>query len=109
MITRVAFLLLARSAPMPAPSEVVQHVLTYFLRHPQAADSVEGVTRWRLLESRVDRGIDETDRALDWLVARGFLVKRSAHGSQWIYSLNVERADEAAAFVAASPEKTDGK
>jgi hypothetical protein len=61
--------------------------LDYFLRHPQAADSLEGMARWRLLYDQVERGIEEIDQALQWLVAQGLLAETTAPGKPPIFSL----------------------
>ena len=49
--------------------------MRYFVEHPHAVDSLEGVARWRLLQQRVDEIVADTESALDWLVNRG-LVQR---------------------------------
>lgn len=78
---------------------MAQEVLAYFLRNPRAADTLEGVTRWRLLEERIHRRVEEVDRALAWLVDEGFLLKRSTQGSDPIFSFNAAKASEAKSFV----------
>jgi len=85
----------------------VNEILGYFVRNPQAADNLEGIARWRLLNEFITRQVDQTQRALLWLVAKGYLRERSAAGTGAIYSLNPDKADQACEFLAAS--KADGK
>ena len=42
------------------PKGIAKEILSYFLRNPQAADNLEGVARWRLLEQTVHRSVEET-------------------------------------------------
>ena len=90
---------------MPRPQQrarpaKAKEVLKYFLRHPQAADTLEGVARWRLLEERVHRNVEDTYQALTWLVAEGFLSEESVRGSEAIFRLNPTRTAQAKRFVA---------
>jgi len=85
---------LPRKSSSPT-SELAKEILSYFLRNPQAADSLEGVTRWRLLEERVHRQLEDTDEALGWLVRRGFLVRVSFAWTEAVYQLNPENRSEA--------------
>ncbi len=78
---------------------VASQILSYFLRNPQAADSLEGVARWRLLDERVHHAFEETDRALNYLVSRGFLTEDSTPLSGRIFRLNVEKRSEAEHFL----------
>lgn len=80
-------------------SELAKEVLSYFLRNPQAADNLEGVTRWRLLEERVHRQLEDTDQALEWLVSQGFLVKVSSDWAEAVYQLNEQNRSEAQRFM----------
>jgi hypothetical protein len=54
---------------------VIKEIMRYFVEHPHALDSLEGVARWRLLQQRIEDTVAETESALEWLVARG-LVQR---------------------------------
>ena len=72
--------------------------MRYFLRNPQAADTLDGVTRWRLLEQQLYHTTEEVRRALDFLVSEGFLVKTSQVGTTAIFHLNEESAEDAEVF-----------
>lgn len=77
-----------------------KEVLRYFVRNTHAADTLEGVARWRLTEERVHRTVEEINEVLDWLVAEGILLKESAQGSRAIFRLNPRKAAEAARLLA---------
>jgi len=79
-----------------------REILSYFLHNPQAADSLEGVARWRLLEETVHRTVGEINEAIGWLVAHGFLLEESVAGSGPMFSLNHEQAAEAERILAGS-------
>jgi hypothetical protein len=87
----------------PQPDEtVVKEVLNYFLRNAQAADSLEGIARWRLLDEVVRRKVEETRWALEWLVQRKFLRKTKVAGGEPVFSLNQKKIPEAKSFLAAA-------
>lgn len=83
----------------PTEREVPKEILSYFLRHPEAADDLEGVARWRLLNELIDRSVEETREALEWLVERGFLMKMSRTGTGTIYRLNKQERLAAKGFL----------
>jgi hypothetical protein len=91
-------LVLPREISTPT-SKLAKEIMGHFLRNPQAADSLEGVTRWRLLEERVHRQLEDTDQALGWLVRRGFLVRVSSAWTEAVYKLNQENRSEAEQFL----------
>jgi hypothetical protein len=78
----------------------VKEVLGYFLRNPQAADTLEGVARWRLMDERIHGSVQETAEVLAWLVTEGFLLKASAEGSGPIFSLNTRKRAQAQRLLA---------
>ena len=86
--------------------EQARTVLRYFVRHPEAADSFEGIVTFRLLEATVQRHVEEVREALDWLVEQGFLDAVPTGGSEVepeanaIFSLNHDRRLEAERFLA---------
>jgi hypothetical protein len=88
----------ARKISIPT-KKLAKEILSYFLRNPQAADSLKGVAQWRLLEERVRRQVDATDAALQWLVKYGFLIRVSPCFTEPVYRLNAQKRGEAEQFL----------
>jgi hypothetical protein len=86
----------------PSDRTMASNILNYFVRNPQAADSLEGVARWRLMDEVIRRKLAETEAALSWLVAQGYLTSATSPGGTATFSLNPERAEAARQFVAES-------
>jgi hypothetical protein len=78
-----------------ADAAIVKQVLSYFMRNPKAADTLEGVARWRLLEEQIQNSIAQTEAALEWLVAQGLLEELPPRGSRRLFRLNAARHAEA--------------
>lgn len=78
----------------------MKEILDYFVRNPNAADTLEGIARWRLLEEQVHRTVEETARALDFLVSHGLLHEIQTSGPKKVFRLNPKRRKEAARFLA---------
>ena len=74
---------------------MAKEILSYFLRNPHAADSLEGIASWRLLEETIHRRVEDARRALDWLVAEGYLKEMVSGGTAPLYSLDQEKRREA--------------
>jgi hypothetical protein len=75
-------------------------ILNYFIRHPEAADDLDGIARWRLAEERAHRVVEETSRALDWLVKEELLEESAIPGGGKVYSLNAHKVEEARKLIA---------
>jgi hypothetical protein len=82
---------------------MARDVLQYFVRNPQAVDSLEGVARWRLMDEIVRRTVDETRTSIGWLVERGYLTRNVAADGVSTFQLNAARIREAEAFLNESP------
>jgi hypothetical protein len=72
-------------------SRPAREILAYFLRNPSAADSLEGIARWRLLEQAIHRTILQTEGALSWLVKNGYLIEVEQTHSRRLFRLNPEK------------------
>ena len=81
---------------------MVREVLNYFIRNPQAVDSLEGIARWRLLHEVATRKVEETRKALEWLVRQKYLSKTMVAGGDPVFSLNPDNIAKAKAFLSAS-------
>jgi hypothetical protein len=108
---RARVLTLARPLPALQPAldpehppdpVAVKEVLRYFVRHPQAVDDLEGIARWRLAEEVIRHKVEETHRALTWLVERDFLHLTRTVGPTPVFSLNPDKVTDANALLASN-------
>jgi uncharacterized membrane protein YidH (DUF202 family) len=106
LLSAIATGLSALTRATEVQPEMAKEVLRYFVHNPHAADSLEGVARWRLLEEAVRRHVEGTQLALTWLVAQGFLREVSSPGIGPIFSLNPEKRGEAERFLNLAPGRT---
>jgi hypothetical protein len=81
----------------------VREVLSYFVRNPNAADDLEGIARWRVLEEIARRRIEDTRHALKWLVEEGYLRETLVAGWAPIFKINSDRLEQAKAYLARDP------
>ena len=88
-------------------NETAKQILRYFVRNPNAADNLEGIVRWRLLEETIHHSVGETQQALTWLVSQGFLSESCVGGTEKIFLLNRERKADAQCFLTA-PDPVEG-
>jgi hypothetical protein len=79
--------------------DLLDEILSYFLRHPESADTVEGVSRWRLMEERVLTTVEDTQEAIESLVEHGYLSRISIAGNVPLYGMNREKQGEAERFL----------
>lgn len=79
--------------------EIARDILNYFLHHPGAADTFEGVVRWRILDEIAKRNIASTEHAMHWLIAQGFLKEEKIAGGQSMYRLDDGKREEAQLLV----------
>lgn len=78
----------------------MRQILNYFVRNRRAADSLEGVARWRLLEEQIQRSLQQTDAALKWLVAKGYLEEIKPAGAVPLFRLAPDHQADALKFLA---------
>ena len=85
--------------PNTSPEKAILQILDYFLRHPEAVDSADGIAHWRLLGEGSQLSLTETEVGLSWLVSRGYLREVAVPGSRHVYALDAEMQDKAAQFL----------
>ena len=66
---------------------MAREILRYFVRNPQAVDSLEGVARWRLLDERIHSSLEQVARAIAWLVSEGLLLPENRSATS-LFRLN---------------------
>lgn len=78
---------------------IAKEILSYFLRNPDAADSLKELSRWRLMQETVRRSVENTRDALNWLIAEGYLREETRVGTENLYVLNSARRTDAESFL----------
>ncbi|WDT78255.1 MAG: hypothetical protein MPW14_13615 [Candidatus Manganitrophus sp.] len=79
--------------------ETARRLLSYLLRHPEARDTLEGMTRWWLLEEEIHERLVEISQGLSSLVKQGLILEEHRGASLPLYRLNPDKKDEVKALV----------
>lgn len=69
-------------------------ILNYLAEHPNAADTVEGIVHWWLLDRAIVEEEERVGQALDLLVQKGLLVSVQAADARRHYRLNARQVGE---------------
>jgi len=65
---------------------LAREVAAYLATHPDAADTVDGISRWWLTRMRVEKATADVQRALEVLVAQRVVVERRLPDGRVVYS-----------------------
>jgi hypothetical protein len=78
---------------------VAMQILSYFLRNPEVADSLTELARWRLMEEQIRLSVENTQTALNWLVAEGYVQREARVGTESLFRLNPARREDAETLI----------
>lgn len=76
------------NAKNPDIDAVAASVHRYLLDHPNAADTLEGVAQWWLSGDAGHEWLSKVQRAIEQLVSRGEMVRRTLRDGTVIYERN---------------------
>jgi len=65
---------------------ISQEIKSYLMEHPNAVDSLEGITKWWLTRQRYEEAITKVKKSLDKLVADGDISKRFIADGKIVYA-----------------------
>jgi len=68
-----------------SPTNVFEAIHRYLNAHQDAADSAEGIARWWLPSMNVTASLPEVEAALEQLLTRGLVQKRTLADGRVIY------------------------
>jgi predicted transcriptional regulator len=75
-------------------SQVSNSILAYLAKHPDAQDTVEGITDWWLLQRRIEVESSMVQQALLELTENGLILKRKGRDARIRYRLNKSKLRE---------------
>jgi len=79
-------------------SEIARKILTYLADHPDAQDTLNGITQWWLPERELRYGVALIKEAIGDLVKNGWLITRTKQNSRTHYRINEEKRAEIEEF-----------
>jgi len=65
---------------------IALEIRNYLSAHPNAVDSLEGITKWWLTRQRYEEAVSQVQKALDSLVAESVISKRVVADGRVIYA-----------------------
>lgn len=66
--------------------EIASAIRDYLATHPNAADSMEGITTWWLARQRYEYAMEAVEQALQQLEASGLVRKQQGSDGRWLYA-----------------------
>ncbi len=75
----------------------IRQISAYLLQHPDAKDSIEGISKWWL--SGQQPKDEEIQKALDFLVTTGWMTEWATPGCKTIYRVNKMSLPEIKGFL----------
>ena len=75
-------------------SRIAYEILSYLAKHPDAQDTLDGIVEWWLLRERITQQKTLVEKALDELVANGFVLKLTGKDSRFHYRVNQRKDGE---------------
>jgi DNA-binding transcriptional regulator PaaX len=76
---------------MTAKKDISQDILEYLGTHPDASDTLEGITEWWLLTQRISYEMRKVREAVSKLVKHGWIVEIKGSDGTIRYRLNLEK------------------
>jgi hypothetical protein len=79
---------------MAAKNDISEKILNYLSKHPDANDTLEGITEWWLLNQRIMYEMEKVKAAVFNLVEDGWLIAIKGKDSTLRYFLNPQKNTE---------------
>lgn len=69
---------------------LADQIIRYLDKHPDAADSIEGIVNWWLPKQRYIESVDQVYKALYFLIEKGEVSKKELADGHIIYERHIE-------------------
>ena len=85
--------------PMATKNDISEEILNYLFKHPDASDTLEGITEWWLLSQRISYEMKRVKAAVFKLVEEGWIIEIKGNKPTVHYRLNPKKRKEVKAAV----------
>jgi len=86
-------------------SQVAHAILEYLWNHPDAQDTLSGISQWWLPDESLRSRATSVEEALADLVSAGLVVERRSKDSQVHYGINRSKLQRVRAFLKQNRKK----
>jgi hypothetical protein len=76
---------------MATKNDITEEILNYLFKHPDANDTLEGITEWWLLNQRITYEMRRVKAAVFKLVKEGWVIEIKSKNSIVRYRLNPKK------------------
>jgi|WetSurSiteA1Bulk_404760.scaffolds.fasta_scaffold48141_2 hypothetical protein len=76
---------------MAAKKDISQEILEYLGKHPDASDTLAGITEWWLLNQRISYEMKRVKEAISKLIKDGWIIEIKGKDGTLHYRLNPEK------------------
>jgi hypothetical protein len=83
----------------PSRSHIARAILEYLWKHPEAQDTLLGISQWWLPPQSLMSCTIAVNEALSDLAARGLIIERMGGDSQIHYRINRRKLQQVRAFL----------
>jgi Fe2+ or Zn2+ uptake regulation protein len=70
-------------------TNIAKEILQYLSEHPEAQDTIEGISSWWFNSTNMNIEKTEVIKSLDYLVTKGIIVVVAKKDGNLLYSLNI--------------------
>jgi hypothetical protein len=88
-----------KDMPMAIKNDISEAILNYLFEHPDAGDTLEGITEWWLLSQRINCEMKRVKAAVFKLVEEGWIIEIKGQKSTAHYRLNPKKRKEVKSAV----------
>ena len=67
---------------------IAKEIMSYLYQRPMAADTLDGIAYWRLVQQAITKNVGLVEQALEQLVREGKVAKNTRNHRDAIYFLN---------------------
>lgn len=84
---------------MAEKEQIAYDILAYLNEHPNAQDTLEGISEWWILEQRIRRDTARVEEALSELLVKELVIGHKGKDSRTRYGINQHKRAEIRALL----------